>query len=153
MIYKQIQKSLPWLLFPDQILTHSSSCSSFLLFPDSESFSSDLIVSRCSLPHRLVSARRAGLVDQGRTDRKYFPGSRGYRDNTPLVCFDFFYFGRVGLESKLESIGLDFLESLFLRRQVLKQSYYFLGRLIKRGRNEQGLARILELQWFRKPEK
>ena len=88
-----------------------------LPFPDSESFSNDLIVPRYSLPHRIVLARRAGLVGQGRTDRKYFPGIRGCRDNPPLVRFDVFYFGRAGLESKPEWIGPDFLESLFWRRQ------------------------------------
>ena len=112
---------MPWLLFPDQILTHSSSCSSSLPFPDSVFFSNDLIVSRCSLPHRLVSVHRVGLVDRGRIDRKYLLGSRGCGDNPPLGRFDVFYFGRACLESKPELIGLDFLESLFLRRQVPKK--------------------------------
>ena len=91
--------------------------SSSLPFPDSEFFSNDLVVPRSSLLHRIVWARRAGLVGQGRTDRKCFPGSRDCTDNPPLGRFDVFYFGRAGLESKPEWIGPDFLESLFWRRQ------------------------------------
>ena len=84
--------------------------SSSLPLTGSESFSNDLIAPRCSLPHRIVSVRRVGLGAQDKTDQIYYPESRGCRDKLPLACCDAFYYDHAGLESKMESIGLDFLE-------------------------------------------